>query len=175
MTDAGIEKLVNMFQATLYRYVRFLGADSETAREVVQDTFVAASRSRSHPGPEEAEQMGPWLRGVARNLFLKACRARRRLPIPVDPSSLAEADACWTEWTAGAQNTSVILAALRECLGRLPERQRAILAARYEHRRPRAEMAATFGMTQDGVKSALRRVRRALADCIRSHLAGGTT
>lgn len=174
MNETAVENLVNTFQNTLYRYVRFLGADRETAREVVQDTFVAAIRSKTRPNPSAAQEMAPWLRRVARNLFLKACRSRRRLPVPVDPASLAEADACWTEWTRDTEVVSPLAKALRKCLGQLPDRQRTLLTARHEGRKARAEMAMMFDMTEDGIKSALRRIRHALAECIRGRLAEGT-
>ena len=56
--------------------------------------------------------------------------------------------------------------ALAACLGRLGDRDRKALALRYEDRASRPEMAKALGLSPDGVKTLLRTVRQALADCI---------
>ena len=65
-----LAEIVRAHQAELYRYVRYLGADGASAEDIVQETFLVAfgkeMQSTSTPGAKSA-----WLRGVARNLFLR--------------------------------------------------------------------------------------------------------
>jgi hypothetical protein len=41
----------------------------------------------------------------------------------------------------------------------------------HEKREPRAAMAAELSMSEDGIKSLLRRIRAVLAECVRGRLA----
>ena len=61
--------------------------------------------------------------------------------------------------------------ALRKCLGRLDAKHRQILDLRYKQGKSRAEMARRCKMTENGIKTLLRRIRAALAECIQRRLA----
>jgi RNA polymerase sigma-70 factor (ECF subfamily) len=165
-----LAEVVRAYQAGLYRYVRYLGASSSTAEDLVQDAFLVAFRKADGlAGGGEARSA--WLRGVARNLFLRHCRREHRNPTLVDAASLEQAEAIWTaEFLRGGDGFDYV-EALRECLKALPDDRRHAIDLRYRDRTTRAEMARLLGMTENGVKSLLRRVRRSLADCIRRRLA----
>lgn len=63
----------------VFSYLRKLGADSETAEELVQETFLQVILSLGGFRGESAPST--WLLGIARRVFLKDLRAkRRRLP-----------------------------------------------------------------------------------------------
>lgn len=171
MTRNELEDLVRTQQAALYRYVRYLGAsDAATAEDLVQETFLAACRSPNGPTATDAQGQAAWLRGIARNLFLAHCRRKRSSPVQVDSAALERAEAFWSEEFLRADEGEDYLDALRRCLETLSEKPRRLLELRYTQNRSRSEMARLLGLSEDGVKSSLQRVRNLLADCIRRRL-----
>lgn len=62
------------------------------------------------------------------------------------------------------------MAALRQCVADLPARSRELLAATYGDGLGRPAAGARVGLGVDGVKSALRRLRARLFDCITKRL-----
>ncbi|MCA8941127.1 MAG: sigma-70 family RNA polymerase sigma factor [Planctomycetes bacterium] len=152
--------IVRDHQAGVWRYLRYLGCDAAQAEDLTQETFLSVLRQPFEDrGPART---GAYLRSVARNLFLKAMRRRAIEPATIDPSDL---DATWDQ-LCGADGGDSYLDALRECLDVLDGRGREALRLRYEEARPRAEMAAALGLSSDGVKTMLRRVRELLKNCV---------
>jgi len=165
-----LEALVRIHQAEIFRYLCYLGAeDRSLAEDLVQDVFLAAWRSRSAPGAEDVRRQAAWLRGIARNLFYAWCR-RERKSRPLDESTLARAESLWAAEFLREGDGFDFVEALRKCLNRLQEKQRRFLDLRYTQNRSRADMAELLHMTEDGIKSALQRIRALLADCIDQRL-----
>jgi len=169
--------LVKAHQAELFRYMRYLGADRAAAEDLVQETFLAAFRSdavpfRSDAVPETDDDrtLARWLRGVARNLFLQHCRRSRRTPVTVDAAALEQAETTWRGVFLRGGDGFDTVEALRRCLEGLSADQRRALDLRYAERRSRADMALVLAMTENGVKSLLRRLRARLAECVERRL-----
>lgn len=148
---------VERHRGALWRYLRVLGADDATADDLVQEAFVVALQ---RPDFDAASAAGTFafLRTTARHCWLKSRRrqATRR--------EVEHADEVWDQNCDG--DGSDYLAALRQCVDAMPNRSRELLEATYHDRRGRAETARAFGMTENGIKSALRRLRAALHECI---------
>ena len=170
MDHDALAALVRTHQAAVYRYVRYLGANGTDAEDLAQETFLAALRSTEPPDMSDVRSMGAWLRGVARNLFLRHCRKARSAPMQVSSQFLVNAESTWTSEFLHQGDGVDYVEALRRCLGELPARQRRALDLRYAEKSSRAEMARLLEMTENGVKSLLRRIRAALADCVRRRL-----
>jgi len=172
MNRDDLEMLVRAHQAELFRYLRYLGAmDHTLAEDLVQETFLAAFRSPDPPPVGEIRRQSAWLRGIARNLFFAHCRRSRTSPVHVDSAYLEQAEAVWaTEFLREADGFDY-MEGLRHCLKRLAEKERHLLDLRYAQEKSRAKMAHLLAMTEDGIKSALRRIRASLADCIEQRLA----
>ncbi len=163
MNEETLTALVDTHESGIYRYLVYLGAGHAAAEDVLQDTFLAAYQNRS---PEnDPAKVGAWLRGIARNIFRKHCRKRKMSPILFDDAALAAAESYWRE-TAETGFDQIMLA-LDSCLKKLPDKQRELIIMRYDKSISRRSMAELTGMTPDGIKSALRRIREGLADCIR--------
>lgn len=159
------ESIVRKHQASLWRYMRFLGAEADQAEDLVQETFIAAFRGgfqERHP-----RATATYLRRVARHRFLNAVRARRARPAL---ESLEEGTAAWTRWQ-GADGGETRREALRHCLGRLRLRARRAVDLAYREGHSRRDIAITLEMTGDGVKTLLRRAREALRACVERELA----
>lgn len=156
-SDVGVA--VARHRNALWRYLRVLGADAATADDLVQEACVVVlARERfdaSRPGAVFA-----FLRATARRLYLASRRRRRSL------REVAHADEVWDE-AAGTDGTGDgYVDALRQCVAELPERSRRLLEVTYAERSGRAATARALGIGENGVKSALRRLRAFLHECI---------
>jgi RNA polymerase sigma-70 factor (ECF subfamily) len=154
---AGFGSLVTRHQKGLWRYLRVLGAPPDVADDLLQETFVVALRRGLHD--EGAAAVAAFLRTTARHLYCKLHRRRR-------PSrEVVEADRIWNEHCAHDDGQGWF-AALRSCVDELPPRSRRLLQGTYGEELGRAAMAAELGMSADGIKTALRRLRMALRRCV---------
>ena len=113
-----LARLVHQHQADVWRYLRYLGASTEDADDLTQETFLAVGRT-----PLEERSRGEtagYLRTAARNqLFM----LRRRQGRQVGTVDLAAAEEVWAAATTeGALNE--FLDALSQCYETLTGRSR---------------------------------------------------
>jgi RNA polymerase sigma-70 factor (ECF subfamily) len=152
--------LVRTHQAGIWRYLRFLGADEAAADDLTQEVFLTVLRK---PFVEHSPAAtSAYLRKVARNLFLMSARRRRRQPT-IEQLDLA--DEVW-ERLSGEDGAETALAALRDCVESLEGRARQAVEMFYRQSRSRVEIAVELEMSEDGVKSLLRRTREILRKCV---------
>jgi RNA polymerase sigma-70 factor (ECF subfamily) len=69
-----LRSALGRYERPLVRYAHRLTGDLETARDVVQDTFLTLCRQQ--PGSVD-DHLGPWLFRVCRNRALDVMKARR--------------------------------------------------------------------------------------------------
>jgi RNA polymerase sigma-70 factor, ECF subfamily len=167
----AFEQLIRAHQAGVYRYLRYLGAQPAVAEDLVQETFLATLQSNPHQ-PKDGDTGGwdAWLRGIARNKFLAECRRSASHAIPLADPLLEQAELAWMQRVGNESDWDDRLGALKECLKTLPARQREALDHRYVRHTGRDAMAQALGMSADGIKSLLRRIRTALAECVNERL-----
>lgn len=161
-----VTALVREHQAGVWRYLRALGCASREAEELTQDTFVSVLE---RPFREvNARATAGYLRTVARNLLLKARRKAGRA-LPLDPSG-PDPDAIDAAMAraAGDDGGAAYVSALRECVDALDARERELLDRCYRDGASRAALAGAFALSEDGIKSWLRRTRAALRACVES-------
>lgn len=177
VTHDQLENIARLHQAELFRYLRYLGADRTAAEDLVQETLVAAYEgqwSGEMPDWEPGRQAG-FLRGVARNQWLahlrKRVRRRERVNTDLAVRRLETSEAEWQEGLLrnGGDGFEYV-EALRGCVGKLNARQRDVIEMFYVQGGSREQIGKKVGMTVDGVKTMMRRVRAALADCVRAKL-----
>lgn len=150
-------------QHALWRWLRALGCDPDSAEEHIQDALLAGlANGAAAWSPDEARR---WLRTAAKNLFFMQLRRQRRRPVAIDLSAV---EVAWQR--VRGDDAERPLLALRDCLQTLNERDRLAIELRYHERRSRAAMAAALGLGEAGVKMALRRARARLAECITGKL-----
>lgn len=173
MNRNQLVSLVHSHQAQIYRYLRYLGAPLHVAEDLAQETFVVAFQKSSQGKDSEITHQAAWLRGVARNLFLVHCRQARATPVHLDMEFVEQADGFWARTFPGATDAGDHLEALRQCLAALPQRERKMVDLQYRLKKSRGELAAQAGLTEEGVKTMMRRLRAALAQCIENRLKAG--
>lgn len=146
----------------VWRYLRTLGCDEALADDLTQDVFVVVLRRERFDARDPAAAFA-FLRSTARHLLLKSRRRR------VAERDVDEADAVWDARCRDGAGEDYV-EALRHCLETLPARSRELLAATYGDGHGRTTAGQRFGLSADGVKSALRRVRALLHACITRRL-----
>jgi len=152
-----LAELVQQHQASVWRYLRFLGATTADADDLVQETFLAVSRSKFEQRTEP--ETAAFLRTVARNQLLMARRREgRRI-------NTVELDAAEQVWVATGDR-DIYLAALADCMKKLDGRARSVIHLFYQEKRGRTEIATEMNMKPDGIKTLLRRTRDILRNCI---------
>jgi RNA polymerase sigma-70 factor, ECF subfamily len=82
--DAAIRQLYLRHAQALHGYVERFCADSASADDIVQETFIRAWRHLPQLTADD-RPIRPWLFRVARNLLIDADRAARSRPITVPP------------------------------------------------------------------------------------------
>ena len=158
----NLAALASRHRDTVWRYLRVLGCDPALADDLTQDTFVVALRRQDFDTSDPVAALA-FLRITARHLWLRS-RHRR-----VGDREVAEADAVWLETNGDGDGTPRLLA-LRQCLAKLPPRSQELLASTYGDGASRSAAARQFGLGEEGIKSALRRLRASLHDCIARRL-----
>jgi RNA polymerase sigma-70 factor (ECF subfamily) len=149
--DVNWDETYRLHAAGLQRYIRRLSRDGDEAADIVQETFVKAMTARNVPSEDGAT--GAWLYRIATNVLISRHRRRQRLAflltsrrsVPVDNSHDAEAEQ------------------VRQALRAIPAEQAITLVLRLHEGRPRAEIAALLGISEEAVRSRLRRGRENFA------------
>lgn len=159
------EALVHEHLRPVWRYLRMHGADAHEADDLTQETFVVALQKGV--AAFEPAAAAVFLRRTARHLFLRL-RARQRRN--AGAIALAGAvDALW-ERDCAADGGEGLIAALRRCVAALEGRAAQAVAMSYGlgavPRASRERVAAELGMTENGVKTLLQRVRQRLRECV---------
>lgn len=153
-------ELISRYQAGIWRYLRFLGADRTEADDLVQETFLAVLRGNFHQRSDS--QTAAYLRKVARNQLFAA---RRRQGKEINTVEMSAAESIWVD-VAAADGLEDYLLALRECLKHVNGRAEEAINLIYRQGRKRTDVAAQLEMKPEGIKTLLRRTRETLRDCV---------
>ena len=154
----ALAPLMERHYRRLYRIALAYLRRPEDALEVVQEAFVKAYQNAGRwDGSAEA---GPWLARIAVNLSIDRWRRNRRRMETFTPISEGDHAADLGDHRPGP-DAAVAGRELREkvvrALGRLPERQRAIVLLRHYQDQSLEEIAQTLGISIGTVKSSLHR------------------
>ncbi len=168
-TRLDVASVVRMYQAGVWRYVRFLGADRSEADDLTQETFLAFARGECESAERCDKQLADYLRVIARNQLLAL---RRRQHREINTVELDVAEHVWASATGKDGGLTEYLDALRECVEKLDGRARQAVNLHYHDRESRETIATTIQMKPDGVKTLLRRTRQVLRECVERKIGG---
>lgn len=151
-------------RVAIWRYLRMLGARADEADDLGQETMLVACRAAL---PQDPALARAFLRGVARNLWLRTRRfwQRRR-----EREVAAAVDELWVK-TADGDDGDQLVTTLRECLGALQTRARNALELHYRDGLPWHAVAAQVGLRPNGTKTLVQRAREALRHCLERRMA----
>jgi RNA polymerase sigma-70 factor (ECF subfamily) len=157
----SFEMLIPLFSRKLFAVAFAILQDAGEAEDVVQETFLAAYKSRRRL--RDPQKVGGWLTTVARNRARDFLRKRRTIPLSEMareiPDELAEHPNHQAE---GAEMRQRVLAAVAV----LPEHFRLAVTLRYlegmDHRSIQETMGVSDGALRGILGRALEKMRRAL-------------
>ncbi|MBA2115216.1 sigma-70 family RNA polymerase sigma factor [Bremerella alba] len=166
--DESFERMVAENHVQLRSFVRMLGVDPDWVDDLAQEAFLVALRERN--SFDQEQDVGKWLRGIARNLVRNEVRkdARRRRILHEGLADLllqdSDSNDDHPEWQR------IRLTHLRDCVEGLPPKSREIVTGRYSHGWTATDLADHLEMTAAAVRQALMRIRQQLKDCIENRL-----
>ena len=159
---AALEAFIERHQSRVLRFGLKMCRDGEDARDVAQETLLAAARGISRF--REASSPSTWLYTIARSFCIKKRRRRKFAPaavVPLDGEGLKAAASLPDPRRDPAQELDDrhLAAALEAAIGALDPKYREILVLRDVEGLSAAEVAEVTGLGVEAVKSRLHRAR----------------
>jgi len=156
---------VTSAQRSLYGFIATLIWRPADVEDVLQETNLVLWRKAAEF--DASREFMPWALRIAQLQSMAHLKRQRRRPLYETDLLDRIAD----EAVAGAAAADVRRQALANCLQKLPEQHRRLVANRYEPGASVNAMAAAVGKQPKAVSETLRRIRRTLLDCIERTLA----
>jgi RNA polymerase sigma-70 factor, ECF subfamily len=156
---------VTRAQRSLYGFIATLIWRPADVEDVLQETNLVLWRKAAEF--DASREFMPWALRIAQLQSMAHLKKQRRRPLYQTDLLERIAD----EAVASVATADVRRQALANCLQKLPEKHRRLVATRYEPGASVNAMAATAGKQPKAVSETLRRIRRTLLDCIERTLA----
>lgn len=174
----AFDQVVRTFGGRLLAVARRFVRTEEDAQDVVQSAYLNAFRSIDRF--EGSSQLSTWLHRIVVNTALMKLRSRRRRPeesiedlLPAFQEDGHHVEQ-FSDWNIPADELlerREAQAAVRACIGQLPDNYRSVLLLRDIEELSTQEVAAALGMTPTAVKVRLHRARQALSTLLRREFA----
>tara|TARA_R110000850_G_scaffold64695_13_gene145079 strand:- start:3188 stop:3754 length:567 start_codon:yes stop_codon:yes gene_type:complete len=169
--DEDFAQLVDLHHRDLLVYARALVRDDASARDIVQDAFIAAYQKAGTF--DITRDFATWMRGIVRNKWREWLRKNSRYDL--SDNELAGIDADVAAWqTLRATGSSPLFEALENCLLRLPENLSETVRSFYFDGLNGDEAAAQLSIAPAAVRKRLQRARRLLKQCLDQKLSSDT-
>jgi RNA polymerase sigma-70 factor (ECF subfamily) len=161
----ALERLIERHEATVFRFGVQMCGDVEDARDVLQETLLAAARTA--PEFRGDSSVSSWLYAIARSFCIKKRRRRKDAPARVESlDALLDGEGASVPDERRAPDEALhdrqIGAALREAIAALEPGQREVLLLRDVEGLTAPEVAEVTGLRVEAVKSRLHRARLAV-------------
>ena len=155
---AAIEDLLGRYEASIYRFGLRMCGNEEAAREVLQETLLAAFRNL--PTFRGEASISTWLYQIARSFCIK----ERRRDHPTEPLETKRGEALTDASPSpeGKAHAREVGAALAAAISALPTEYREALVLRDVEGLSADEAAAVVGIEVGALKSRLHRARMQL-------------
>jgi len=158
----------------LVAYLRSGVRDEHAVDDLYQETVLTAWKRLDDY--DRDKPIGPWLRGIAGKLMLAYYRKSARTAKPLDAAALDWLNDRFAAIHGLSGDTfHDKLAALRECIGALPENYRQPIRLRYTEQRSLPEIAGMLNLAREALKKRMTRGKARLTACLESKLGLGVT
>jgi RNA polymerase sigma factor (sigma-70 family) len=158
--DDAFASLVASYEAGMLRYLAQMLGDVEQARDIAQETFLAAHRAlpqwKASAGATPGRLLAPWLYRIATNKAISALRSQRDTRHEV---SLRENAGLIPHTGASLEERAIARDLLRRALRDLSEEDVACVVLHYVAGERYGEIASRLGLTPEAVR---KRVARGL-------------
>ena len=182
MSTSDPQTWVDSYGDRLFRYAVSRVRDDSSAEDLLQETFLAALKSRDKFKGDSSELT--WMTGILRNKIFELYRKQsKEVPLAVDDGGGDEdffAGRHWApaeaprEWPAAKAESAEFSAALRKCLDALTAPVARAFVLREMEGLPAAETAAVLGVAPGHLAVLLYRARLRLRRCLeRNHFSPG--
>jgi len=148
-------------QFELYAYICALLGGSREASDVLQEANLTILAKAAEYDPQH--HFLPWARAIAFHQVLTHRKRSARNRLLFDDELLHQVS---QKVCARSEAMDFQLAALDDCLGKLPSRQQALIQARYYEGIPVRDIASRWHRPANAIAAALYRIRKALFDCL---------
>ena len=140
-------------------YIAGMGVPMDTIDDLAQEVYLEFYKGGGRrPGDVEPIR---WLKGIARNLCLNYFRKNKR-----KAEQQLEAVAVLLEKLSCPLDLIREPEILDDCLEKLPNRSRELIALRYEEGMESAAIGKRLGLSPEAVRITLLRIRSVLRDCL---------
>jgi len=141
-----IQDAITLHEGSLVRYAQHFVGDLETARDIVQDTFLKLCKQEpSNVSPHLAK----WLFTVTRNRAIDVCRKENRMKL-AQPEALAEQPARAPAPEQALEKQEMADSLLFQ-IRRLPDNQQEVLRLKFNGGLTYAEIADVTGLSKTNV------------------------
>ena len=176
----AFSELVRRYEQTVYRYAYKLCRDREKAEETFQDTFINVYRKLG--SFDGRSRFSTWLYAIVTNSCLMRHRRRKlrdiedslealESPETSEDGSFAREIARWEETPADLVLNKELRAQIEKAIGKLPPEYRIVFTLRDMEGSSTEETAHIVGISNEAVKSRLRRARAFLRDQLTPYMA----
>jgi RNA polymerase sigma-70 factor (ECF subfamily) len=148
---ADFEEIYQLYAPMVYRVCIGYTNDSDQAKDLVQETFIAVWKGLS--GFRNEAKMSTWIFRIATNNCLRALEKAKRMPIGELPLNLPNPI---------EESNEEKLNLLYRCIAELNEMDRIIISLELEEL-PQAEIAEIVGISHGNLRIKVHRIKEKLA------------
>ncbi len=161
----AFETLFDRYHVSVYNVAWHMLRDPSGAEEIMQETFLVVSRAARRYEPRG--RFRAWLMGIVRNRCLSRLDSQRVRRAVVKESGLDVIKPASTAPSPSERaETDELLAAVRQAIARLPERQHEAIVLYAFEEMPYREIADALGTPVNTVKTLIHRARANLAQAL---------
>ncbi len=146
-----VNAAIELHEGALLRYAQHFVRDLESARDIVQDTFLQLCRQTND---EIRPRVAQWLFTVCRNRAIDVCRKERRMKLAPE-DQLADELALNSEASelqpSAAMERQEAATGLMSQISKLPDRQQEVLRLKFNAGLSYKEIAEVTGLTSSNV------------------------
>jgi RNA polymerase sigma-70 factor (ECF subfamily) len=159
----AFERLVKMFQQSIYYLCRRMTGTHQTADDIAQETFIKAYFALS--SFKDGMNFYTWIRKIAVNTSLNHLKSRKR------EEPLGDRDNAVMDLPQDELQQNEVEKKFQEALQALPPEQKAILILRVNENQSYRDIARTLHISEGTVMSRLSRARQRLKKILAGYLA----
>ena len=176
MEDKRIENWVNEYAADLYSWAQYKISDSETAKDLVQDTFLAASRKISSFRGDSSPKT--WLFSILNFKIIDFYRDKAKKPVSLESEGFSnffdehgewkkdKRPQSWDDEDGHLLDNEDFQKVLKLCMDALPEKWNACMNMKYMMEKNGEEICQELEITSANFWQIIHRAKLNLRECI---------
>lgn len=176
MKKGIIENMVEMYTEDLYRWAYYKTSSSETAEDLVQDTFLVAAEKYANFEGKSSEKT--WLFSILNNKIIDFYRKKSRKKEVMSSDTFSNFFDITGDWQQESKpkdweeddghllDNPDFQSVLKKCLDALPEKWNACVKLKYLSSKSGEEICQEIGITSSNFWQIIHRSKLQLRDCI---------